>query len=188
MPPDHTLKRLSRRRARLGLADVRGRRHQVLVLLKQLHLLMQLEPVVRSVVTHYEQLVNGVWASFIAEDRLLRTLAHPSYFDHSSAHRRIAQGLADARLLLHARDPIPRAAFLHCLDALVIHLTIDGSTFGQLEAELGPDYPSRVRQPIDSSGRRDPCRPPQGFPPNALSGSSQTRTRVPWPGADVISN
>ena len=71
--------------------------------------------------------------SFDAEARLLKSLADPRYLDHSCAHRMILRQLADGCESLWTDSAIPPAQFLHCLDALVIHVTVDSAVFARLD-------------------------------------------------------
>ena len=187
MPPDRSLKRSNAHRAMVDLADVHAKRQRVLLLLKRVRLSTQLGGIGEPTLAQYGQLVNCAWASFEAEERLLRGIAPPKYVDHSSAHRQIARRLAEARLLLQTRAPAWRTQFLHCLDALAIHLTIDGAVFDRLDTEVAPSEPDHPQQSTDAE-RPDLHQLLQGPSPNALSESSRTRTRVPCPREDVISN
>ena len=187
MPLDQPLKRSDRNRPMLDAADVHARRQRALLLLKRLRRSMQVEGSGGPLLPLYEQLVNGVWSSFDAEERLLRGIAHPRYADHSSAHRQIARGLAEARHLLQTRTPTCREELFHCLDALVIHLTIDGAVFDRLESDVAPSEPDHPQQLTDG-GRPDLHQSTSGTPQNALSESSRTRMRVPPPCEDAISN
>ena len=133
MPLEPAHKRSNSRRAGLGLDEVRARHRRVLLRLKQLALRAQLGDLGLSFRAQYEFFVDCVCTSFDAEARLLKSLADPRYLDHSCAHRMILRQLADACEWLRTDSAISPTEFLHCLDALVIHVTVDSAVFARLD-------------------------------------------------------
>jgi hypothetical protein len=145
MPLEPLHKRSNSHRGGLGLDEVRARHRRVLLWLKQLALRAQLGDLGLSFRAQYESFVDCVWATFDAEARLLKSLADPRYLDHSCAHRVILRQLADACESLRTDSAIPPAEFLHCLDALVVHVTVDSAVFAQLDTISESDRaPSRT--------------------------------------------
>ncbi|HWY72337.1 MAG TPA: hypothetical protein VNW98_01750 [Burkholderiaceae bacterium] len=118
---------------RRAVLDVLAGHRRVLLILKRLHLLTQFNSIKEPILMQYEQLLDCALGSFEAEERVLRVVAHPNYCYRISAHRRIARELADARVSFKTLDPISCSQSFHCLDALVIHVTIEAAVFSQME-------------------------------------------------------
>lgn len=151
-----SLDRPSQQRAPTELPEVRVRHRKMLALLKRVCLSARVESLGGGrFLAQYDELVDCVCAHFEAKERVLRLHSHPAYGDTRSAHLGIVDGLAETRDALRRCPPIALSDFLHCLDALVVHLTIHGAAFRQSEPRRTWNRPFEVR---DSSQTPYPNR------------------------------
>jgi len=124
-----------------ALADLRARHRVIFYRLQRLQQTRGRERSGAAFISDYEDLLECVYASFDAEERILSVVGHADYREHCLAHRRIVKGLVSACRWLYSGAPVGGEEVLHSLDALVVHEALEDATFRNLEGERVPAPP-----------------------------------------------